>query len=169
MYPEAVFLVTEFHATHTITLSTVSSTTVTVNYRDVANVARGIPCSSPCFVTVRKNTAVTLFTSGGAKPGDFTFTGWSGACSGMGKKCSLLTGNLTDEISAELDGALAKAGVQIPRFRFLGRKCSDRIYPRFVECTLTYFEMQRKDCKRSFLLDSRDLKLEGGQLHYRFF
>ncbi len=75
MYPEAVFVVTEFHATHTVTVSTVSGATVTVNYRDVANAARRVPCMSSCRVTVRDDTAVTLFASGGAEPGDFTFTG----------------------------------------------------------------------------------------------
>ncbi len=30
---------------------------------------------SSCRVTVRDDTAVTLFASGGAEPGDFTFTG----------------------------------------------------------------------------------------------
>lgn len=75
MYPEAVFVVTEFHETHTVTVSTVSGATVTVNYRDVANAARRVPCMSSCRVTVRDDTAVTLFASGGAEPGDFTFTG----------------------------------------------------------------------------------------------
>ena len=75
MYPEAVFVVTEFHETHTITVSTVSGATVTVNYRDVPNTARRVPCSSSCRVTVRDDTAVTLFASGGAEPGDFTFIG----------------------------------------------------------------------------------------------
>ena len=89
MYPEAVFVVTEFHETHTVTVSTVSGATVTVNYRDVANTARRIPCTSSCLITVRDDTAVTLFASGGAEPGDFTFTGWSGACSGTGLTCSL--------------------------------------------------------------------------------
>ena len=84
MYPEAVFVVTEFHETRTVTVSTVSGATVTVNYRDVANTARRIPCTSSCLITVRDDTAVTLFASGGAEPGDFTFTGWSGACSGTG-------------------------------------------------------------------------------------
>lgn len=75
MYPEAIFLVTESHATHTITISTVTGASVRVNYRDVANTARGIFCSSPCSVTVRDNTAVLLFASSGAESRDFTFTG----------------------------------------------------------------------------------------------
>ena len=75
MYPEAIFLVTEFHTAHTITISAVSSASVRVNYRDVANTAKGIFCSSPCSVTVRDNTAVLLFASGETEPGNFTFTG----------------------------------------------------------------------------------------------
>ena len=75
MYPEAVFVVTEFHETHTVTVSTVSGATVTVNYRDMANTARRVPCSSSCSITVRDDTAVTLFASGRAEPTDFTFIG----------------------------------------------------------------------------------------------